>query len=283
MSITNGFIEDLIQMRAPANGIWKHLLSIWNPSRYSKIDDYYEKCEEATRRLENVLDVAYPEFYEKELPQRCVPERQVADLQRPILWMDGLSIREARLLERDLNATLMGPFFSALPSETLEYRRRVGINIYKVIDFEDPRILSYIDEVGCSLPDSHFTDICGRDPPMFSLMYSKTKSAIENIFKALKTERLLVISDHGYIDVLRASRMGKEVEAQMKDIFKNHRFTNSHHAERLVKMGHAVKYGGNYLLKGRRSWTKKGKYQRFIHGGLSLMECMIPCLEILKM
>lgn len=142
--------------------------------------------------LEKVLGGAYPELYRQILPDHCSRfNLDVRTVDVPIIWMDALSLREALLLSRDLDADCELPFrYSRLPSETVFYK--------------------------------------------------------EAIFHPWNV---------------------KYVEADTK-------------ADKLIDAGYIVPYDGYYLVGTRYAWATRGKYKVMLHGGVSLLECLVPVLRV---
>ena len=50
----------------------------------------------------------------------------------------------------------------------------------------------------------------------------------------------------------------------------------------LVDEGYVIEYSGYYLIKSRFIWPVPGKYNVYLHGGISLMECYTPIIEVYK-
>jgi len=280
-NFTPSFVRKLIHASDPIPVIWSRLKKIWNPAKYESIPRYYEVCEEKTLKLEKLLDITYPELYEEVLPRKC-SRPKLENISPPIVWMDGMSIREAQLLIQDYNLSYEGFSFSALPSTTSYYREHAGIrDLFIIQDPENPALKRDEEMIWCKLPDIHLTGIKGNDNPRFREMYKKMKRAFENILQRLEAQSVTLLSDHGYFDVKRSQREKSEIEERMKEAFEDERFTVNE-ANDLVKKGCVIHHHDFYLIKGRRCWTKRGRYTRFPHGGLSLTECILPFIKLTK-
>lgn len=48
----------------------------------------------------------------------------------------------------------------------------------------------------------------------------------------------------------------------------------------LVTEGYITEFAGFYLVKSRYTWPVSGKYNVYLHGGVSLMECLVPVIEV---
>lgn len=280
MTLTASFIDELIHAENPLEPIWSHIIELWQPERFDDIEKYYDECEEDVLRFEQVLDRSFPTLYHDILPAKCTPD--LSNLSKPSIWLDGMSIREAQLLARDFDLKVDGPYFPALPSKTSIYRREAGIKPSMIQDFTNPTLTGEEEEIWCPLPDKHLKDVRGNDPPQFQRMYDTLKECLSEIIEKIKSDTVTITSDHGYVDVLRSQREGSSAERRMRKLFGNERFMKKRNAEgqELKENGHLVEHEGFYFLKGRRCWTKRGKYARFPHGGISLMECLLPTLRM---
>ena len=47
-----------------------------------------------------------------------------------------------------------------------------------------------------------------------------------------------------------------------------------------VQDGYVIDFSGYYLIKSRYVWPVPGKYNIYLHGGVSLMECLVPVIEV---
>jgi hypothetical protein len=160
-------LSQLIESDDPIPVVWEYLKSLWRPEEDSR-EDYFKQGERRTMYLERVLGDAYPELYREILPDRCSRcNLDVRSVEVPIIWMDALSLREALLLCRDLEADCELSFaYSRLPSETVFYKEAV---FYpwdaKTVEVKDVNRLSLDgDERGvwCPIPDKELEDIKGR-------------------------------------------------------------------------------------------------------------------------
>jgi len=49
-----------------------------------------------------------------------------------------------------------------------------------------------------------------------------------------------------------------------------------------IKAKYVIDFSGYYLVKSRFTWPIGGKYNIYLHGGVSLMECFVPVIEVKK-
>jgi hypothetical protein len=280
-------LEALVTTDDPVAAVWEYLVDLW--ASIEDRDKYFEEGERRTMYLEKVLDAVYPELYTEILPSCCTKKMlDPLSLEMPLVWMDGLSIREAVLLSRDVPGVAEFTFsFSGLPSDTNTYRERV----FKFIsgrrrELKDmSAIVLSGDEVAvrCPLPDSELENMVGAVSG-HSLMeiYEYTKSSLLAILDELGTDRVLVTSDHGYIDArTHFWQVGRTTADALRNVFDGGRCAlQETDASSLVKKGYVIPYGGYYLARGRYAWPTRGKYKVILHGGVSLLECLVPLMTV---
>ena len=281
-------LDQLIRADDPVPVIWDYLQRLWLPEEGPAT--YFKQGEKRTMYLEKVLGSAYPELYREILPDRCARcNLDVASFEVPILWMDGLSLREALLLCRDLDADCELSFtYSRLPSETIFYKEAIFHPWEaKTVEIKDVNRLSLDgDERGvwCPIPDKELEDIKGRVKVRTQAdIYEKSRQVLLNICQALHGNEFLVTSDHGYISTEThfLSLPTKRLEGAMQNIFGASRWAEAGtKADELIEAGYIVRHGGYYLVGNRYAWATRGKYKVMLHGGISLLECLVPVLRI---
>jgi hypothetical protein len=281
-------LSQLIESDDPIPVVWEYLKSLWRPEEDSR-EDYFKQGERRTMYLERVLGDAYPELYREILPDRCSRcNLDVRSVEVPIIWMDALSLREALLLCRDLEADCELSFaYSRLPSETVFYKEAV---FYpwdaKTVEVKDVNRLSLDgDERGvwCPIPDKELEDIKGRVKVRTQTdIYEKSRAVLLAICEALYGNEFLLTSDHGYISTeTHFFPLSGRLQEAMQAIFGASRYAEVNtKADKLIEAGYIVQHGGYYLVGNRYAWATRGKYKVMLHGGISLLECLVPVLRI---
>jgi len=281
-------LNQLIQADDPIPVIWKYLQSLWRPEEESG-ETYFKQGERRTMYLEKVLGAAYPELYREILPDRCSHcNLDVESVELPIIWMDALSLREALLLCRDLDADCELSFaYSRLPSETTFYKEAIFYPWRaKTVEIKDVNRLSLDgDERGvwCPIPDKELEDIRGRVKVRTQTdIYEKSRQVLLNICETLYENEFLVTSDHGYISTeTHFLPLPKRLQGAMQAIFGASRYAEINtKADELIEAGYIVQHGGHYLVGNRYAWATRGKYKVMLHGGISLLECLVPVLRV---
>jgi hypothetical protein len=202
--------------------------------------------------------------------------------------MDGLSLREAVLLKQDIPSVKeLSYTFSTLPSETTFYREAVFEQIpgkrREIKDVTNIFLDGDEDAVRCPLPDVELEKIKGRVRVRTLLdIYEDTKAALLSIFDELRGDSFLVTSDHGYINTeTYFEEVGKRTGESLAHLFESGRFAPCETpATDLVKKGYIIFHQGYYLVRGRYAWPSRGKYKVMLHGGVSLLECLVPVLKV---
>ena len=268
--------------------VWKYLCEIWNYQQYSNIKEYYSKGEEKVNKLEMFLNNTFYELYdiiyEKSL-------NNVLNLSGATIIMDGMSIREGNLLKKELEEkgfkVSFSYSFSSLPSTTEGFRRQ-----HNIVDFHHVRhgkvdfdYLTGNFVIWVTYPDELIHHVEKIVTP--SEAFEKTKCVLFEILDRIESDEVKIISDHGYILTERVWAIPKGDAKFIKSIFKNERFANlseikPKELERLKKVPKDLSYvkiGKDWCLMRGRYSLPVGK-KTIVHGGLSLMECIVPKLEV---
>lgn len=280
------------------------LRRIWNPENKS-ISKYYRDGEIDTNRLEETLLELYPALYD-ELLERCMAEN-VAEITRKkkrycLVIMDSLSLREAMLLENDLKEKYtveLSYSFSPLPSETESFKQKVfgrtNISQWDNPDFKYLHDLSGISvlpesdtlTIWTQAPDDklHHTRSGHSEPWSMDDVYADTQQLVHEILKTCRHDDVIITSDHGYVDLTASCtfQITNEWKELLRNQFKNRwrAKENNWELEQLYERG-LIRYAGEYyVVAGRYSWTTgRGSVNARKHGGLSIMECMTPVLNV---
>ena len=287
-------LAQLVENDDPVPPVWDALWDIWYPAG-DDVSDHYGREDDAVSYERLLLDF-YREFFEKELPDRCVNQ---ASLDVPnggtFVVMDAMSIREAAMfvdmLEERGHEPEMGYSFSSLPSETKFYRDRVGYSDFKKehktasVKSQDPSLDGGEEIVWCRYPDALLENIQEGKTKLSSIeeMYEKTETALRAILDQLDTDRVVIGSDHGYarLDAGHTFQISDGQKSALQEIFSG-RFESvgDVNASHLVDEGLIVEADGYYMPIGRYTWPAGGKYSTFQHGGLSLLECITPRINV---
>lgn len=286
------------------DAVFQMLKRIWNPGGKS-IQEYYREGEIETNKLEETLFELYPNLYE-EMIEACKKEKVAEEIRRRdkycLVLMDSLSIREAMLLENELKEQYeirVGYSFSALPSDTDPYKRRIfgRINIaqWESPDFKfihDLTNISALPEsdtltIWTQLPDDklHHTRAGHAEPWAIEDVYEGTRKLLEEILQTCRHDEVAVTSDHGYVDLTAGCTfpLGEEWKKMLANQFKERwrMKENNWELEQLYEQKIIRYVGEYYVIQGRYSHiTGGGKVNARKHGGLSIMECMTPVLNI---
>ena len=117
-------------------------------------------------------------------------------------------------------------------------------------------------------------------------MYKTSQDILMKILSKLTCSKVVILSDHGYIrsEAGFAFTVPESIKKNLRDILGGNRYIpmNDIDASNLVRDGYLCEFSGFYLVKSRYIWPVPGKYSLYLHGGLSLMECMTPIIEVKK-
>jgi len=297
---------DLLFEGKTFDSIFQIFKRIWDPES-KNLHKYYRDGEIESNKFEETFYKLYPKLYD-ELLEHC-QEENTAEITRKkdrycLVILDSLSLREAILLERDLKDNFDIEFsysFSTLPSETDPFKERVfnRINIaqwenpdFKYIhDLENMTVLPESNNltVWTQVPDNklHGSRSGHSEPWTIEEIYADTRQLLREILATCRHNEVIVTSDHGYVDLTAGCTFA--ISDKMRDLLRNQfkeRFREKENNYELDQLHEekVIRYAGNYyVVQGRYSWfTGRGHVNTRKHGGLSLLECMVPVLRINK-
>lgn len=296
MKIETDFVIELIKNIDTVTIVGNKLLELWRSvaEKEEGIKDYYYRGEEIVRDFEELILKSYWEFYDT-LAKACLKEKNVFQLypNATIVIMDGMSIRESMLLYKiikDSGYEIKHEFnFSAVPSDTELFRKKISISMNQFSVINDPeniRLTGNEKYIWSYFPDIMLDTIQVGHTVILSLetMYKILEKIVFEILTKIKSEKIVITSDHGYIRTEAGFTfpVKDKVKRKFQEIFGSKRYIKMDgiNVEDLINEGYIQEFNGYYLAKSLYLWPVPGKYSIYIHGGLSLMECFIPVLVI---
>jgi len=298
MRIETDFITEIIKSNNPVSPLGERLLKIWlsKAEKDNKIGDYYYKGEEEVRDFEEFILKSYWEFYDR-LAKACLEEKDIFQLypDSTIVVMDGMSIRESALLYKSLKSkgyNVKHDFnFSAVPSDTEFFREKVKKPISEFLQINNPKNIRLAGDeryIWSYFPDVMLDKIKTGHTVISSLeeMYKIVEKIVLEILSKLKSEKIIITSDHGYIRTEAGFifSVSEKAKRKFQQIFGSKRYVKMDNldVEDVIREGYVKEFNGYYVAKSRYLWPVRGKYSIYIHGGLSLMECFTPVLVVEK-
>lgn len=298
MKIETDFLMELIKKDNPVGNICQELLNLWvNITEETKdIGEYYYKGEEIVKDFEEFILKSYWEFYDL-LAKTCLNSKSVFELhpEATILVMDGMSIRESTLLYKVLKNkgyNIRHDFsFSAVPSDTEFFRKKIKISMSKFSQINKPdkiRIPNDEKYIWSYFPDIMLDKIKVGRAIISSLeeMYKVVEKIVIGVLSKIKANKIVIASDHGYIrtEAGYVFSVPNNAKRRLQEIFGSKRYVEMDDidVDELIEEGYITEFNGYYIAKSRYLWPIPGKYSIYIHGGLSLMECITPVLIIEK-
>lgn len=308
-------LEQLITAEEPLALLFSALNDIWRAEGASDIDAFYTERERQTNRLEELLRDTYYEVYDI-LMERAKSDdraRELAAEDGSVVLLDGLSLREANLLLPQLTEwgfTIADYSFSLsrIPSMTQSFFQDVfGVagasvtpNNWRGFAFrsiqkgevplflEGPKAL-----VWTTFPDELLHPMRGKGvTPAFAL--ERTADMLYKVLKGLEGERVTITSDHGYIYVPRAaffwsparrdqSLLRRLFGAQRGLLFDGKKAADFEPLRQLPgDQAFALFDERGCYIRGRWYWGVGGKQSDVAHGGISLMECLVPVIRLTR-
>jgi len=302
--LTAARIIDLVKADDPVATLFRWLVELWDAAAVDDalINDYYDEREKATRHLTWTLEQVYGELLTGVLlPQ--VNSRQVTELlaqpRHALVLMDSLSLREACLLKQRLPAhgyevLAFDYAFSEVPSDTGTFcQRHWGVSAPSAVN--DPRFV-YVRADAPPLDELRRDQLVvwGTYPDWFwrhahsgktehippAEIYLKTEGMLLGILERIRGHDAIVISsDHGYLSLKAgmAWRTRQPYYGYLKDVMgaRTAPISDSKKARALLEKDMLGVHKDHFLVKGRYTGDFGGVY---LHGGLSLMECLTPWL-----
>jgi len=297
MKVDADFVKALIESEKPVPVVADKVLDIWLRKVQENIGEFYYKGEEDVKEFEELVLKSFDEFYYV-FAKTCVNEPPVLQKEKEgtsFVVMDGMSFREGVLvydmLKREGYETRIGYGFSAVPSDTHCFREKLDVSMdnFKAIkSHKNIRVSGDERYVWSYFPDIMLDRIHVGHAVISSLeeMYEITAKIAKTLVGKLKAGRIVILSDHGYIRseagfVFPVSRKAKK---RLQDVFGSKRFIPMDDIDLsdLVDAGYVIECAGYYVTKSRYVWPVKGRYSVYLHGGLSLMECLTPVIEVVK-
>lgn len=283
--VTFDLINKIINSSDPLEPIWKHLKKIWKPEgKIKDFESFYRKGDLKTKELEDLLEGSFLELYIHILPTRC---KRKPEINSPALLLDGLSIRESFILIDDLKkegyeASLKGHSFSSVPSDTSSFRDKIKMSKYTIVKNEDGITPTLSEKLWCKLPDKEREDIEVKQAPAFREIYEKTLNICLKIINRMNVDELSITSDHGYVDAKRAEKVGRRNGVNFREVFGDSRTISD--SEIKIDENTEKIYctnEGYYCMIGWSAPVRRfGSSRRFLHGGISLVECITPVIEV---
>ena len=305
----------LLSQDDPVGLLFQALNEIWTPDDSGDVDAFYVQQEREINNLEEFIRDTYFELYDV-LLERARSQNRAAEFatqEASIVVLDGLSLREAnwlipRLEQKGFGIAEYSYGFSGMPSTTQSFFRDVfgaagagampkkwqGFSFRSIRSGDVPMFLEGPKAlVWFSFPDELMHPMRGKGvTPSFALQ--RTEEALLKILNLLETEEVVLTSDHGYMyahsaalfwhaPVSNRKVLLKLFGAQRGVLFDGTKAEEFEVLRALPKDQTYVLFDdkGCYV-RGRYYWSAPGKQSDVAHGGISLMECLVPVIRIIR-
>jgi len=304
--------RELIMADDPLAVLFTALNQVWQADDVSDVNAFFTKRERETNRMERFVLETFFDVYDL-LLARVRQERsrpRFEGTSGPIIILDGCSIREANLLmgrlkEAGYQVADYSYALSEVPSGTLAFNRsafgtaRVASlrqwRQYQVVSIESgqppalfPAGLEVL--VWISYPDELLHKVRGEAVTPQEA-FDKTVKVLLATLDGLEADEFLVTSDHGYLYVENATLFWKASrgdEKALRQLFGGRRAVAAGKLgpefDKLRQVPRSRTYAlfddeGCYV-QGRYHWSVQGPASDIAHGGLSLMECLVPVMKV---
>ena len=259
---------------------------------YSSIEPWLSSFEEAIYKLD-------PKLYDIIIKASIRPTKvdKVMDLSTyALVILDGLSFREAFLLNRDFNKWNMNTKYSCapLPTDTksftsrylgaespseLKRRKNLPFHFEHIVSKEDLSSMGPLTRdkvvVWVREPDKTLHEFRERFRTSDLLQaYAKTRIVAEPLINILleRFQEVYVTSDHGYITDPHSWKSLRDFPSDLRYAL---------NVPESIKP-YCKKCGDYWMLIGRFNTVKRGRHGNIRHGGLSIMEGLTPFITISK-
>lgn len=279
-------LKRFIDTDDPINEVWKFLVELWDANK--DIKEYF-LIEKKESLFENTLSRTFFEFYGY-LQERIKTTSMKFSL--PLIIVDGMSIREGNLLVKDLRekgyeVSSYGYNFASLPSTTFAFREKFESKYLEIRSGKVPSDIDFGTPVWFSFPDEILHHAVELIP--FHEVYEKTRDALLKILDKVRNSEVTLISDHGYIIIDNIWLLAEKDIRFSKSVFGAQRFAKNDQIEsnKLESLKRMQQYNSYVLvdeqysyIKGRYFWPISGYGKKISHGGLSIMECIVPLIKV---
>jgi hypothetical protein len=311
----NSLATQLLTPDDPVGLLFKALNDIWTLGDSGDVDAFYVQQERETSGLEEFIRDSYFELYDV-LLERARSQNRAAEfscLEASIVVLDGLSLREAnwlmpRLKDKGFGTAHYSYAYSGMPSTTQAFFRDVfgvagaaampkkwhGFNFRSIRAGDVPAFMDGPKAlVWLSFPDELMHPMRGKGvTPSFALQ--RTEEALLKILNLLETPEVVLTSDHGYVYAQSAALFWHAPVSNRKVLLKlfgaqrGITFDSPNAGE--FEVLRALPKDQTYVLfddkgcyvRGRYYWSAPGKQSDVAHGGVSLMECLVPVIKLSK-
>jgi len=288
-------------------GVTQCLERIWDdPNAFSP--EKIGSKEAATKRLEQQLEELQPGFYD-DLAANCESNPTIADLPENHLniIVDGLSLREMFRLRNALQEDYeveTGHGFAVCPTRTrFACQRAFGASAPSSVARDDFAYIGEDDELP-ALPHQETAYVWTRNPDSKIEKYAEGQFEVDSVERIVdeaidlvktildnaQQDSFFITSDHGYlhwrgnnpfIDAITDATKQK-LQREFRGDVGTSRYIETRSEGWIFDLEDKDvihKAGAHYVVK-RPVRFNPHTQRRIVHGGLSLMECLIPKLTI---
>lgn len=240
---------------------------------------------------------------------------------KAVFIIDGLSLREMPFFltesqKRGYTIHQSKITASALPSDTTYFAKNLGFSQRSSLENNSAGVNHFFPGAVTELSDIPWKDcksLISNDPNLIfwhtsfddriheykvpgkglrelsfkSSEYFTSDEFWELVEKLATGRRVIITSDHGYASTGEFINISGEQGEYLKETFKSQRYTKNKDRISMksippIEIQIENNHGSFSYVLGRRKWRNSGGYPTLAHGGLSLMETMVPFIEITK-
>ncbi|HIE51615.1 MAG TPA: hypothetical protein EYP85_07625 [Armatimonadetes bacterium] len=313
------FLRALIEADNPLDAVWAELLRRWEPEEFPvDVARFYREREEATNRLERGLYQGFFELYNLLLEEAQRQDggyvRRWLEGNNLVIVADSLSLREVGLLKKDWESRGVETViedYAVAPFPTLtdrlaemllgtgspkaaatkdfagfHYRYVAGPGQIPALPAEGPVL------VWLRLPDRELGQVTVSQSTTVADAWARTEETLRAIREAAGGRETFITSDHGYLYADSPGHywpLPSGVEQTVRSLFPRESRAQPLSKEGIGELRHyeaperpLFAFGQvQVAIRGRHWWASESPNDRCTaHGGLSLLECLVPILRV---
>jgi len=314
IEVPQSFLTSLIESDTPLDAIWNYLCkNVWVPE--PNLTTYFNKNEKKASDFERFVRDIYFEVYDEIIRKSAKGRPRLKEIMKEdnyaLAVCDGLSIREANLLVEDLkrNGFVVDEYgyeISHLPSDTLRFTLDVlGVSAPSALrtssTWKDK--LVFLDDLSADYPiplddrvlifsqypDKEFDHVSTKIGESLVDIYNKTSTSLLKYLRAVKSEKVIITSDHGYCTKhpgvnWKVPEIEKEIYQEVFGLarFKMQSYIFGDMEQKVKEISEKTNrlriLNENVIVNGRYIWPVAGDQMRIFHGGISFMENFVPLI-----
>lgn len=321
MVVDAQFLQALMDADDPLQIVWERMLTLWQVETYpDDVVAFYNERETRLNQFEGALYHGYFEIYDLLLERAKQQDggyvREWLQDESTVVIADSLSVREVGLLQQrlgehgwrakveafavapfpTLTESLAGKLLGTNPANgkdtsAFRYRYVAGPGQMPNLPTGEPTL------VWLRLPDKELEQVTVAQATTVSDAFDVTVATLTRLLEQAASRSIFITSDHGYLyatssnhfwemprSIREAARQVFARESRAQPLSKEGAGDLRYLEPREVEQRFFVFTDEHVTMRGRYWWASASQNDRCTgHGGLSLVETLVPMLSITAM